>query len=123
LTPPGACSLPSTNNAQILLTINQNTTIDASNTSFLKSVVFGSGPTTVLSGANSASGLYIQNVIEFKALSSNTVVFNLGDLPVHQKIFTRVRVYTTCDGSTNNSDLIMTMDSESPVTYSVVQNT
>jgi hypothetical protein len=120
LTPPGACTLPLTNNAQLLLTINKNTILD---TSKLKSVVFGSGPTTVISGSNSASGLYIENVIEFKALTSNTVVFNLGDLPVHQKIFVRARVFTTCDGSMTNSNFIMTMDTESPATYPVPQNT
>lgn len=120
LTPPGACTLPVDNNAQLLLTINKNTILG---TSKLKSVVFGSGPTTVASGANSASVLYIENVIEFKALTSNTVVFNLGDLPVHQKIFVRARVYTTCDGSGTDANLTMTMDTKSPVVYPIPQNT
>jgi hypothetical protein len=70
LTSPGPCSLPTDNNAQLLMTIDKTTVIG---TSDLKSVVFGSGPTTVISGLNSESGLYIENVIEFKALTSNTV--------------------------------------------------
>jgi hypothetical protein len=102
------------------MTIDKNTAIDTSN---LKSVVFGSGPTTVSSGANSVSGLYIENVIEFNALTSNTVVFNLGALPVHQKMFVRARVYTTCDGSTTDANLTMTMDTETAAVYPITQNT
>lgn len=102
------------------MTIDKTTVIG---TSELKSVVFGSGPATVNSGLNSASGLYIENVIEFKLLSSNTVLFNLGALPVHQKMFVRARVYTTCDGSGTDANLTMTMDSQAAVVYPIVQNT
>jgi hypothetical protein len=41
LTPPGSCSLPVTNNAQLLLTINKNTVLG---TSLLQKVTYNSDP-------------------------------------------------------------------------------
>jgi hypothetical protein len=48
----------------------------------------------------------------------------LEDLPIHQKIFVRARVYTTCDGSgTEDANLAMTMDTQAAVVYPITQNT
>jgi len=41
LTPPGSCSLPATNNAQLLLTVSKNTVLG---TSLLKKVTYTSDP-------------------------------------------------------------------------------
>ena len=65
----------------------------------LKSVVYN-GTTVSTSGTLLSSFLYREHVIEFTAFSnSNTITFNLGDLPIHQKIIVRARVFTECSGS------------------------
>jgi hypothetical protein len=81
----------SSNNAQFLLTINKNTALV---TSKLKSVVYN-GMTVATSGSLLSSFLYKENVIEFTAFSnSNLITLNLGELPIHQKLIVRARVFT-----------------------------
>ena len=65
--------LTSSNNAQHLLTIDKDIALV---TSPLKSVSYNGGTTVVTSGTLLGGFLYKQNVIEFKSLTSNIVVFN-----------------------------------------------
>ena len=94
-TPPGPCTLPATNNAQLLLTVNKDTVLG---TSALKSVTYNS---VAQSGSGSAlsalTGLYVLNVIDFSTLSSNSVVFSFDVIGPHQKLLVRARVLTECD--------------------------
>ena len=57
---PAACSLPATNNAQLLLTVNKNTVIG---TSQLKSVTYNTATTQATSGTLLSGFLYKENVI------------------------------------------------------------
>jgi hypothetical protein len=87
--------LTSSNNAQVLLTINKDT-------------IIGSGATNIASvdynGLSQSSSvalstfLYVQKVIEFAAFTnSNTVTFNFAGLPSqHEKIIARARVFSEC---------------------------
>jgi hypothetical protein len=92
LTPPGSCSLPATNNAQLLLTVNKDTVLG---TSVLKLINYNSvAQTTSGSLLSSLTSLYIGNIVDFKTLSSNTIIYNFDGLPVHQKLLVRARVLT-----------------------------
>lgn len=87
----GSCSVPATNNAQLLLTVNKDTLIG---TSQLKSVTYNSPSAQITSTAQFTSLLYTQNIIEVSQLTSNTLVFNFDDLPIHKKLFVRMRAMT-----------------------------
>ncbi len=97
---PGPCPIIADNNAQFLFTINKNTALV---TSEVKSVTYN-GTTESDSGTLLSELFYKEHVIEFTSFSqSNTVTFNLGDLPIHQKIIIRARVYTQCSDSQNQT--------------------
>jgi len=87
----GSCSLPATNNAQLLFTINKDTFIGSS---LLKSVTYNTPPNQMTSTVQLSSFLYTQNIIEFSQLTSNTLVFNFDGLPIHKKLFIRIRAMT-----------------------------
>lgn len=87
----GVCSLPATNKAQILTTINKNSVLQSS---YLNKVTYN-GVAQSASGTVLGSLLYNgQNVVEFMSLTSNTVIFEMFNLPIHQKLQVRARVYT-----------------------------
>jgi hypothetical protein len=83
--------MTSTNNAQLLGTINKNTVLGGPTK--LSSVDYNGNSVSSVSTVLS-SFLYTQNVIEFKSLSSNTVVFHFSAMPIHQKILVRAKVFT-----------------------------
>ncbi len=96
LTPPGACTLPNTNNAQLLMTVNKDTVLGGDsplkNVTYNTTTQFTAG--TPLSGL---TGLYKLNVIDFSTLSSNTVSFDFTFAEAHQKLIARARVLSECD--------------------------
>ncbi len=110
----GSCAMQSTNNAQLLLTVNKNTIIG---TSLLKSVTYNALNQST-SGTLLSSLLYTQNVIEVSSLTNNTMIFDFDGLPVHQKLFVRMKAFTEC--WTGNMTLQMTLSGESPVNVSSV---
>lgn len=89
---PSQCAMTSTNNAQLLTTIDANTLIGSS---YLTNVTFNSivynTPTNALS-----SLLYKNNILDFMNLSNNTVIFSFDGLPIHKKLLIRGRVKTSC---------------------------
>ena len=88
----GTCALTPTNNAQFILTVNKDTIIGSSE---LKSVTYNTSLTETTADTVLSSFLYTQNVIEFKSLASNFVVFDFDTLPsIHQKLIVRARVFT-----------------------------
>jgi len=90
LTPPGSCSLPLTNNAQFLMTVDKNTILG---TSALKNVTYNSGTQSTSGTTLSAvPSLFVLNVIDFSTLSSNTVTFEFTLTEIHQKLIVRARV-------------------------------
>jgi hypothetical protein len=99
ITAPAACQITATNNAQYLMTVNKNTAIG---TSELKSVVYNS-ITQSVSGTLLSSFLYKEHVIEFMTLGTNTIQLNFGTLPVHKKVIVRVRAYTECIATSNQT--------------------
>jgi hypothetical protein len=123
LIPPGSCSLPATNNAQLLMTINQNTVLG---TSSLKNITYNSG-TQSTSGTvlSSLPQLYTLNVIDFLTLTSNTVTFEFGLTEKHEKLLVRARVMTECNAvNSQNTTLQMTFSgpSNTVVTQSLSPN-
>ncbi len=86
----GSCSMTATNNAQLLMTINKNAVLG---TTVLKSVGYN-GITESTSGTVIGTFLYSSNIITFKNLTSNTLIFNFDTLPTHQKLYVRARVFT-----------------------------
>jgi hypothetical protein len=91
-----ACTMTSTNRAQLLMTVNKDTVLVSS---ALKSVVYNS-LTQSTSGTTLGSFLYNQNIIEFSALTSNSITFNF-DHTVHEKIYARARILTECPSGNN----------------------
>ena len=85
--------MESTNKAQHLLTINKDTAIG---TSLLKNVTYNTATVVTTSATLLSSFLYTQKVIEFMTLTSNSVTFELGGLPIHKKVIVRARVFTEC---------------------------
>ena len=87
----GTCALTPKKNAQFILTVNKDTIIGSSE---LKSVTYNTSLTEITAATVLRSFLYTQNVIEFKSLASNAVVFNFDTLSIHQKLIVRARVLT-----------------------------
>lgn len=106
----GSCALTSTNNAQHLITIDKNSLLGTT----IKSVTFNGAsyatPTNIL-----AATLYSRNVIEFSSLSSNTIKFNLISIPIHKKIYVRVKAATECI-TEQNRVLKLTLTGTPPIT-------
>jgi hypothetical protein len=100
---PGACSMTSNNNAQVFMVINKNTVLGSS---LLTSVTYNS-TTQSTAGMVIGAFLYTQNVIDFKTLSSNSVVFRFNTAATHQKLHVRARVFTEC--TTQNRTIRMTL--------------
>jgi hypothetical protein len=125
LTPPGACTLPTTNNAQLLMTVNKDTLLG--NTSPLKNVTYNTAThSTVGTPLSGLTGLYKLNVIDFSTLSSNTVAFDFTFTEVHQKLIARARVLSECDTGLSQNDTIKMTLSGSPnvvVTQPLVKDT
>ncbi len=96
------------------MTVNKNTIIG---TSLLKSVTYNALNQST-SGTLLSSFLYTQNVIEVSSLTNNTMIFDFDGLPVHQKLFVRMKAFTEC--SNENMTLKMTLSGESPVNVSTV---
>jgi hypothetical protein len=112
LTPPGSCVLPSTNSAQLLMTVDKNSILG---TSALKNITYNSATQstsgTVLSALPS---FFVLNVIDFATLSSNTVTFEFTLAQIHQKLIVRARVLTECDSANlQNTTLQMTLSGTS----------
>ncbi len=78
--------------------------------------------TSITTGALSASAIYKGNVIEFRNLAHNMIQFEFGNLPVHEKIFVRAKVYTTC-GSGTDAGISMTLGSNAAVTQTLTSIT
>ena len=117
LVSPGPCVITSTNNAQYLLTVNKDTLIGSNQ---LISVTYNSATVQATPNTPLSSFLYTQNVIEFLALTSNTVIFEFDNLPAqHQKIIVRARVFTEC---TNLQDQTIQLTLSGP-TPAVVNTT
>lgn len=106
---PGACSMTATNNAQVFMVVNKNTVLGSS---LLTSVTYNNGITEATSGTVIGTFLYTNNVIDFKTLTSNTVVFRFNTAATHQKLHARARVFTEC--STENKTIRMTLSGDSP---------
>lgn len=64
------------------------------------------------SGALSTTPLYTQNVIDFIDLTTNQVFFSFYNLPVHQRLIVRAKVYTEC--SSDNATVVMTLPGTTP---------
>ncbi len=106
-----ACSLPATNNAQLLLTVNKDTIVG---TSLLKSVTYNTATTQSTSGTLLSSFLYKQNVIEFMSLTNKKIDLSFDTIPQHKKIIVRVRAFTEC--TTENKTVLLTLSGTTPVT-------
>jgi hypothetical protein len=89
----GPCAVAANNNAEYLLTVNENTVI-GSGTAKLTSVTYNNIPITAAIALSTF--LYTQKVIEFSPFTTmNTVVFNFAGLPaIHEKVIVRVRAFT-----------------------------
>ena len=83
--------MTATNKAQLLININKDTAIG---TSVLKSVTYNTSTEVTTSGEVLSNFLYTQKVIEFMPMTSNSITFEFGDLPIHKKIVVRARVFT-----------------------------
>jgi hypothetical protein len=106
----GSCSMVTNNNAQYLTTINKNTAIGAS----LSSVSYSSTLSQSTAGTILSSFLYNGDVIDFTSFTSNTITFNIGGLPIHQKLIVRAKMFTKC--TTENKTVLMTLSGTTPVT-------
>jgi hypothetical protein len=114
LTLAGSCVLPPTNNAQFLMTVDKNTILG---TSALKNITYNSTTSSTSDTALSAlPSLFVFNVVDFSALSSNTVTFEFTLAQIHQKLIVRARVLTECDSeNSQNTTLQMTLSGTSNV--------
>jgi hypothetical protein len=83
-------------------------------TSKLKNITYNTN--TVLN-SGSLSSLYTGQIIDFKALSSNTMVFQFDTIQTHKRLLVRARVRGEC--STNNS-ISMTLSGTTQVTVPAV---
>jgi len=108
-----SCAMTTTNNAQLLMTVNKDTPLGG--TSHLISVNYNSMSETTSTPLSAF--LYTQNVIEVSLLSSNTISFVFDTLPIHQKLLVRARVFTEC--TTENTTFMMTL--QGPTPYIVTQ--
>jgi len=69
-------------------------------------------------GTRLDSFLYTSNVIEFSRFtSSNLVSFSFSNLPVHQKLIVRARLFTEC--TLDNSTALMILTSTADVVISL----
>jgi hypothetical protein len=100
--------MTATNNAQVFMVVNKNTVLGAS---LLTSVTYN-GITQATSGTVIGTFLFAQNVIDFKTLTSNTVVFSFNTAATHQRLHARARVFTEC--STQNTTVKMTLSGTAP---------
>jgi hypothetical protein len=98
------------NNAQYHTTINKNTAIGAS----LTSVSYSSTLTQSATGTLLSSFLYSGDVVDFGSFTSNEITFNIGSLPIHQKLIVRAKMFTKC--TTENKTVLMTLTGPTPVT-------
>lgn len=84
--------------------INKNSIIGSSN---LKNVSIGTS-TYGISGTTLSSFLYSQNIIDFNALSSNSITFRITNLGIdHTKILIRANTYTACTVGNRSVNLIV----------------
>jgi hypothetical protein len=98
------------NNAQYHTTINKNTAIGTG----LTSVSYSSTLTQSTTGTLLSSFLYNGNVVDFGSFTSNVITFNIGGLPIHQKLIVRAKMFTKC--TTENKTVLMTLTGPTPVT-------
>jgi hypothetical protein len=84
--------MTATNNAQVFMVVNKNTVLGSS---LLTSVTYN-GITEATSGTVIGTFLFTQSIINFKTLTSNTVVFTFNTAATHQKLHARARVFTEC---------------------------
>lgn len=103
----GACSFVANNNAQLLETIQSTTDLSSS---YLKNITYN---TNQLKSSGLLSTLYTGQVIDFKDLTSNTIVFEFDSIPTHKKLLVRARVRGEC---TTNNTVSMILSGTSPVT-------
>jgi hypothetical protein len=113
LTPPGSCTLPVANNAQLLMTVNKDTVLG---TSPLKNITYNTSVTHSTSGTalSALPSLFILNVIDFFTLSSNTVTFDFSFPDVHRKLIVRARVLSECDTNDGEDTTVQMTLSGSP---------
>lgn len=109
LTPPGACTLPAANNAQLMLTVDGFTALGST---ILKSVTYNGTTTVATTSTVLNTFLYRQNVIEFMPMTTNEVVFSFDLLAQHTWLIVRARVYTECA----SADVTMILSGAPPTT-------
>jgi hypothetical protein len=79
-------------------------------TSKLKNITYN---TNVLLNTGTLASLYTGQIIDFKALSSNTMVFQFDTIPTHKRLLVRARVRGEC---TTDNSISMALTGTTPLT-------